>query len=90
MLKEASKKTFGRVEIDWSKQVYGQRVDHSLIPYWENIVYPVWISFLTPNVRYSVNESLLFGNRLLYADAWFNDNNIRSYVQEGLCSYCIP
>ena len=128
VLKEASKKTLRGAEIDWSKQVCGQRVDHSVISYWENkeevllavqkiisiagavlekhlsslftfvdstkfsnwyieeteifvcnkiangTVYPVGISFLTHNVRDPVNECLPPGNRLLYADAWFDDN----------------
>lgn len=36
VLKEASKKSQRGAEVDWSKKVCGQRVDHSVIAYWES------------------------------------------------------
>lgn len=127
-LKEFDKRTLRGAEVHLSKLVCEERVDHSVISYWENkpemrslickfiaiagamlnkvlsslfvvidatkfsswhieeveftlcnritkgTVYPIGISFLTHNVRDPVNECLPPGNRLLYADAWYDEN----------------
>ena len=127
-LKEFDKRSLREAEVHLSRFVCGDRVDHSVIGYWENKVemkklickfitiagsmldkvlsslfvmidatkfsswnikeveftlcnrvveqtlYPIGISFLTNNVRDPVNECLPKGNKILYADAWYDDN----------------
>lgn len=117
-----------KAEVRLSKFVVGERVDHSVIAYWENnpeianclkiiisragqlldklcdklftfvdatkfttwkikeiqihvvnrvakeTLYPIGASFLKKTVRDPVNEALPLGNRILYADAGYDDN----------------
>lgn len=128
VLKEFDKRSLRGAEVRLSNLVCNERVDHSVIAYWENkpevarylqyvvseagklldklltplftfvdatkftswnikeveihvanrvaqgTVYPIGTSFLTNTVRDPVRECLPPGNKLLYADAWYDDN----------------
>ena len=128
ILKELDKKSLRSAEVNLTGFVVGERVDHSVIGYWENkpeivnclkiilarariildkvdyssftfvdatkfttwnkkeiqihianriskrTVYPIGVSFLKKNVRDPVNECLPSGNKILYADAGYDDN----------------
>jgi len=128
VLKEFDEASLRKAEVRLSKFIIGERVDHSVIAYWERkpevtkfiseiikiagailselvaplfafvdatkftswhinefevtvcnriavgTVYPVGISFQTKTVRDPVNEAVPKGSRLLYADAWYDDN----------------
>lgn len=127
-LKEFDKRTLRGAEMHLSRFVFDERVDHSVIAYWEKnpkmcilisqfiavagamldkvlsteftfvdatkftswhieevmihvanriakeTVYPIGISFKTKTVSEPVNECLPKGNKILYADAGYDDN----------------
>jgi hypothetical protein len=127
--KEFDKKSLRGAETRLSKEICKERVDHSVISYWENkpevnslmaefinkagallenslgyefsvidateftnwgkdgtdfhlfnricgeTVYPIGISFLQETVAGPVNEAVKEGNKNLYADAGYDDNN---------------
>lgn len=128
VLKEFEKKTLRGAESRLSELVVGERVDHSVIAYWENkpeierclkiiisragrlldklckpeftfvdatkftswnikeveihvanriaqgTLYPIGTSFHTGTVKGAVEECLPPGHRIVYADAWYDDN----------------
>ena len=130
VLKEASNKTQRGAEVNISKLVCSERVDHSVIAYWEKkeevleavakvisiagamlnkllsslftfvdstkfsnwhiketeifvcnriangTIYPIGISFCNEDVASPVDECVPSGNGLLYADAWFDVNEV--------------
>lgn len=128
VLKEFEKKSLRGAEVGLSEQVIGERVDHSVIAYWENkpeiarclkiiisragrlldklcqpeftfvdatkftswrikeieihvanriakgTLYPIGTSFCTTTVSGAVHDCLPLGYRIVYADAWYDDN----------------
>ena len=128
VLKEFDKHSLRKAEVRLSEFVIGERVDHSVIAYWENkpeimrclkiivsragqlldklckpeftfvdatkfsswnieeievhvanriaqgTLYPIGTSFITETVNGAVNECLPPGHRIVYADAWYDDN----------------
>jgi hypothetical protein len=128
ILKEFDKKSLRGAEVGLSELVVGERVDHSVIAYWENkpeiskclkiiisragrlldklckpeftfvdatkftswnikeveihvanriaqgTLYPIGTSFQTSTVKGPVKECLPPGHRIVYADAWYDDN----------------
>lgn len=128
VLKEFEKDSLRAAEVRLSEQVIGERVDHSVIAYWENkpeiskclklivsragrlldklckpeftfvdatkfsswniketeihvanriaqgTLYPIGTSFQTSTVRGPVEECLPPGHKIVYADAWYDDN----------------
>lgn len=145
ILKELERDSLRDAEVNLSEFVVGERVDHSVISYWENkpeivrcmkiiiaragrlldklckplftfvdatkftswnireveihvanrivqgTLYPIGVSFLTDSVRSSVNECLPTGNRIVYADAWYDDNSALGIMfQKGYIPVVCP
>jgi hypothetical protein len=145
ILKELERNSLRKAEVRLSEFVVGERIDHSVIAYWENkpeivrcmkliifragrlldkkcnslftfvdatkftswniseieihianriaegTLYPIGVSFLTDSVRSPVNECLPRGNRIVYADAWYDDNKaIGVMFQKGYVPVVCP
>ena len=145
VLKELERNSLRKAEMRLTELVVGERVDHSVISYWENkpeiarcmkliiaragrlldklckplftfvdatkfttwniheveihitnriaegTLYPIGVSFLKDSVRSPVDECLPPGNRIVYADAWYDDNKALGIMfQKGYIPVVCP